>query len=102
MRDNHVCIFDGETWILKDKDEIIQQLIDVKSDILENKFNELEDKLSEDTVTKFKRFLENKDLERVSNKIKRELKSLLYNNKHIPQATRKLIEIKEDKKKINY
>lgn len=91
MRDNHILIYDGEKWILDEKDKVLQNLIDDKSDILSEKFEELLDKLDIHTIKKFQRFLDDKDNSHTIQQIKRDLKIILYNNKNVPEKTRRLI-----------
>ena len=85
MRDNHVLMFDGETWQLKERDAILQDMIDNNTDILIEKFDELIKTLDEGTIKKFKRFLDEKDESKVADQIKKDLKLLLYNNKKISE-----------------
>lgn len=88
MRDNHVLMFDGNNWQLGDRDEILGNLIDNKADILDEKFDELLDTLDEGTIKKFKRFLDQKDDDKINDKIKKELKLILYNKKQINEVPR--------------
>ena len=85
MRDNLVLIFDGIDWQLKERDDILQDMIDNNADILYDKFEELVDTLDEGTIKKFKRFLDEKDQDRVIDQIKKDLKLMLYNNKKIKE-----------------
>ena len=57
MRDNYVLIFDGNQWQLKERDDVLQEMIENKTDILSEKFDELIKTLDESTIKKFKRFL---------------------------------------------
>jgi hypothetical protein len=98
MRDKHILVYDGNDWKLKEKDEILQQLVDDKADILSEKFEELLEKLDEPTIKKFKRFLEQKDEDCVISDIKDDLKLLLYNNKKITEKTRAIVD--NDKGKL--
>jgi len=100
IRDEYIYVYDGENWVVQYKDDVLQDLIDRKSDILENKHNEIADKLDDDTTRKFNRFLEEKDNPQVVNKIKGELKLLLYNNRKIPEHTRKQIELANENKHL--
>lgn len=85
MRDNHVLIFDGEKWQLKERNDILQDIIDNKTYFLAEKFDEIYDTLDEGTIKKFKRFLDEKDQDRVIDQIKKDLKLMLYNNKKIKE-----------------
>lgn len=90
MKDLYAMIFDGEQWSLKEKEEIINQLFDDKESFLEDKYNEYFDKLDEITKKKFKRFLEQTD-EETKRKLKHQIKLLMYNKRHVPLKTKKLI-----------
>jgi hypothetical protein len=100
MQTNYALVFDGDDWKLKERDDILQQLIDEKTEILSVKFNELVAKLDEHTIRKFQRFLNQSDEGDVISRIKGDLKLLLYNNKKIPEGTRELLESKENNKMI--
>ena len=91
MRDNYVMIYDGNKWKLNDRSEIINQLLDEKKYYLFEKFDDLIDSLNDFTIKKFRRFLDQQDEDEIANDIKREIKMILYNNKHIPENTRKLL-----------
>jgi uncharacterized C2H2 Zn-finger protein len=90
IQTNYALVYDGEDWKLKERDDVLQQLIDDKTAILSDKFDELLTKLDEPTVRKFRRFLNESDDDDVISQIKSDLKLLLYNNKKIPERTRQL------------
>lgn len=83
MRDNYVLVYDGEQWLMREREDVLQDMIDNKTDILNEKFDELLDKLDEITVRKFKRFLDEKDTNKVSAQLKTDLKLMLYNRKKV-------------------
>jgi len=91
MRDNYAMIYDGKKWKLNDRTETIDTLIDTKKDFLIEKFKELLSTLDENTIKKFKRFLEQQDNREIVISLIREIKFILYNNKNIPEETRKLL-----------
>ena len=88
MRDNVVLMFDGNNWQMGDRDEILGNMYDNKADILDGKFDELLNTLDEGTIKKFKRFLDQKDDNKINEKIKKELKLVLYNKKQIKEVPR--------------
>ena len=100
MRDKHVLIYDGENWKLKEKDEILQQLVDDKTEILSDKFDEMVNRLDEPTIKKFKRFLDQKDDDNIIAGIKNDLRLLLYNSRRVPEKARELAEASADNGKI--
>ena len=85
MRDNYILIYDGNQWQLKEREDVLQEMIENKTDILNEKFDELIKTLDESTIKKFKRFLDEKDEDRVVDQIKKELKLILYNKKPIKE-----------------
>jgi len=87
MRDNYILIFDGQKWQLKERDDVLQEMIDNNTEILSEKFEVLIKTLDEGTIKKFKRFLDEKDEDRVIDQIKKDLKLLLYNRKQIKEVS---------------
>jgi len=92
IRNNYVIVYDGSEWQLKERDAILQQIIDEKGEYLSGKFDQLLPELDEHTVRKFNRFLEQRDDKDVILGIKKDLKLLLYNNRKIPEKTKGLLE----------
>lgn len=72
------------------KDDVVDQLFDDKACYLNAMFRELKNKLSEKIIIKYSRFMNDNDKETIDN-IKRDIKKLLYNKRHIPLATKKLL-----------
>lgn len=83
MRDNYVLVYDGEQWQMRERDDVLQDMIDNKTDILNEKFDELLDRLDEITIKRFKKFLDEKDDDKVSAQLKKDLKLILYNRKKV-------------------
>lgn len=91
MNQKYAMIYDGKEWILKDKNEIIDDIYEKKFDFLDEKFEESYEQLSKSQQESFKRFLkihEKAEIDKESlkfiKKIKQELKMLLYNKKNVP------------------
>jgi hypothetical protein len=95
MKDGHVVTFDGKKWKVGLADQLLDDLIQQKSDILEDKYDEIADKLSPMESKKFNNFINRKDDEKVNLKLKRELRVQLYNNRHFGKEARKILEEKE-------
>ena len=91
MRDNYVMIYDGDKWKLSDRSEILDQLLEDKRFYLVEKFEELVESLNHITIRKFKRFLDQQDDDEIANNIKKEIRLILYNNKDLPEKTKKLL-----------
>ena len=88
MRDNYVLIFDGVKWVLTQRDELLDDMMDAKSYILSDKFDKLKDDLKDYTKVKFQRFLDESDSDKVKEQIKNDIKLSLYNNKSLPETTK--------------
>ena len=89
IKNNYIMVYDGDKWNIQNRNDIIDDLIDENESVLEQK---LEDWIENgknypEIMKKFKRYLEKKEKDEVLNKIKQEIKFILYNN-------RKLIEQK--------
>jgi len=95
MRDNYVMIFDGTNWNLHDRENIIDDIVNMKMGFLTKKFHILENELPENTLKRFNNFLGAQYDEQSIKVIKDELKLLLYNKKDLPLATKKLLENKD-------
>ena len=85
LKNNYVMIYNGEKWMINDRDESIQNLIDDKESIIEQKLEEwIENgKNYPDIMKKFNRYLEKKENDKVLDKIKNEIKLMLFNNRDI-------------------
>ena len=91
MRDNYVLVYDGGQWQMRERDDILQDIIDNKTDILNEKFDELLDKLDEITIKRFKKFLDEKDDNKISVQLKKDLKLIMYNRNKITSVKPKFI-----------
>ena len=76
---------------------ILQNMVYSNIDILNEKFEELMDKLDEPTTRKFNRFLDKKDDNDVMTSIKKDLKLMMYNKRKIIEDTRKIIDNENEK-----
>ena len=92
MKNTFILVFDGEKWEVKDRDDIIEDLMNSKTDHLLEKFDELMEELPNSAIKKFQRFIDKKDDDKVVEKIKKDIKLILYNNRHLPIEIRKKIE----------
>jgi len=92
MRDNKLSIFDGNKFILVDKQEILEKLYDEKSDIIEIKYDELKDELPKSTTKKIERFLNDRDIEKHKMLLLSDIDLLAYNDRYIPLQTKKYYE----------
>jgi hypothetical protein len=101
MKDGHVITYNGERWDVGLADQVLDDLIQQKSDILEEKYDEIVDKLSPMESKKFNNFMNRKDDEKVNLKLKRELRVQLYNNRHFAKGAKKLLEECEKTKSLS-
>ena len=83
LKNNYVMIYNGNKWMLNDREESIQNLIDEKESIIEQKLEEWIENGEKypDIMNKFNRYLEKKENNKVLNKIKGEIKLMLFNNR---------------------
>ena len=91
MNQKYAMVYNGKDWILKDKNDTIDNLYENKYDFLEEKFEDIYNKLSNSQQESFKRFIKiqeksenDKESLKIIKKIKQELKYLLYNKKNMP------------------
>ena len=89
IKDTHVMIYDGKDWVLTHKDSIVRELYDSKSDYLIDKYDKLSDTLDERTNKTFGRFKRIVDNEQSVDRIRKDIKLILYNNREIPKKTMK-------------
>jgi uncharacterized C2H2 Zn-finger protein len=89
MRDKFTTIFDGKNWILKSTEIVIDELYDNKKVIIEANIKDFTDSLLDTHQRALERWFETLDTDKKIANIKEEFKLLLYNNKHIPLATKK-------------
>jgi hypothetical protein len=80
MKDKYLMVYDGSNWNLANKKEEIDKLYEEKEMILEewlelNKDNEIKDK--------FLKYLNNKETDECINRIKEEIKLMMYNKKEL-------------------
>ena len=83
MKNSYIMIWDGIKWNLKDRHEIINDMIEDNTNILEDKIEDWINKGKEYPLImkKFDRYLEKKETDAILNKIKQEIKFILFNNR---------------------
>ena len=76
---------DNNKWVIKDRNESIDELIDKNEFILEQKLEEWiqNGKNYPEIMKKFNRYLEKKENDSVLNTIKKEIKMILFNNRNM-------------------
>jgi hypothetical protein len=85
LKNNYTMVYDGNKWNIKDRDESIQNLIDDKEVIIEQKLEEWIENGNNypDIMKKFTHYIDKKENDTVLNKIKSEIKLMLFNNRDI-------------------
>jgi len=83
MRNNYVLVYEEGKWKMKNRDETINHLIDDKEIIIEEKLEDWKEKGKKygEAYKKFEKYLEKKENDVVLNKIKEEIKLMLYNKR---------------------
>ena len=79
----YVMIYDGKKWKLEDQKNVIDNMLDNNTFILEDKIEDWikNGKKYPEIMEKFKRYIEKKENDEVLNKIKQEIKLILFNNR---------------------
>ena len=72
LKNNYVMIYNGNKWLIRDRDDSIQDIIDKNEGIIEQKIEEWIENGKDypDIMKKFNKYLEKKENDRVLNKIK--------------------------------
>lgn len=78
-------VYDGSKWDTKNRDDLIDQLIDSKQGLIEEKIeNWIEDGRKYPAIMKkFERYIQKKENDIVIDKIKEEIKLMLFNNRSL-------------------
>jgi len=85
LKNKYIMIYDGNKWVCKDRDEQLMNLIDDNEGIFEYKIEEWIENGNKfpKMMKKFNTYVGIKDNNMVINKIKDEIKLLLYNNRNV-------------------
>ena len=78
-------VYNGDQWNIQDRNEVINDMIEDNTNILEDKIEDWLEKGKQypQIMKKFNRYLEKKENDIVIDKIKQEIKFILYNNREI-------------------
>jgi hypothetical protein len=93
LKNNYILIYDGNKWNLHNRNEVIDDLINDKESIIEEKIEDWIDRCEQypEIMKKFNRYLEKKENDIVLNKIKDEIKLILFNNRKMIETNNLLI-----------
>jgi hypothetical protein len=85
LKNGYIMVYNGGEWDTLNRDNIIDDIIDDKESLIENRILNWENNQDKyrTIVCKFKNYLEKKDNDIILNKIKNEIKLLLFNNKKL-------------------
>ena len=92
IKSNYVITYNGNNWILQEKDKILDDIYTTKIELLEDKLIELDDHLDESAKRSLKKFLDKQEDNDIENMIKEKIKLRLYNNKKKPLKARRIME----------
>ena len=81
IKNKYAMVWNGNKWELNNQDDVIEDMYEENSDILIDKLDELCN--NPKIRKKFKRFIDKKEEDDIRNKIKEDIKLLLYNNKNL-------------------
>ena len=83
IKNNYVMVYDGNKWNIRDRNEVIDDMIECNTNILEDKIEDWLETGKEypEIMKKFNSYLEKKENDVVLNKIKQEIKFILFNNR---------------------
>jgi len=85
IKNNYAMTYDGDKWNLSNRDDIINDILEEKEIIIEEKLEEWLEKGKQypEIMKKFTRYLEKKEHDVVLDKIKDEIKLVLFNNRNL-------------------
>ena len=85
IKNNYAMIYDGDKWNLTNRDDLINEILEEKEIIIEEKLEEWLEKGKQypEIMKKFTRYLEKKENDVVLDKIKDEIKLVLFNNRNL-------------------
>ena len=80
IKNKYVMVWDGKNWNLKPREDILNDMYDDNSNILLEKMEELDE--GSNKFKKFRRFINQCENDIVKDRVKEEIKLLLYNKKN--------------------
>jgi hypothetical protein len=92
IKSNCLVLYDGDKWIITRHDEKLEDMIYAKSDILCEKFKELESEMDPRDAFKFRKYLKIRDDSSTIDMIKDNLRLRMYNCRQMPQQIRRQME----------
>jgi hypothetical protein len=83
MKDSYVMFYTGIKWELGVKSDIIDNVYDSKLNLLDDKFEELEDEIPKTFKKKYERFIDNTNTSKIVPRIKKKIKLEMYNSRTV-------------------
>jgi len=85
LKNGYIMVYNGEKWNTLNRDEVIQDMINDKECLIQDKVEDwIENGINYPIIMrKFERYLEKKEKNVVLNKIKEEIKLILFNNRNL-------------------
>ena len=99
LKSKYICVYENDKWITKEKNDIIDDLITKKYNLLSSKCEELEEskQISDKTIKNFEEFCENYDNIEAQKTTKNNITMMIYNNKDKLKNKPKILEKKKNK-----
>ena len=83
IKSPHAYVYDGKKWILKNKNELIDDIYDNKCIIIIDKFDDMKEVLNKQTVENFNKFISKHDTDAMKENVTNKIELMLYNNRDI-------------------
>ncbi len=90
LRSKYIMVHDGVDWVVKDRNNTVEELYDEKAYIIFTKVEELNESLPITIVDKFDKIKTGYDEEEIRKALIKDLDMTLYNQRKIPICTHKL------------
>jgi hypothetical protein len=92
LKDKYIVFYDGDKWMVSKRDDMMEDIIYAKSDLLFNKFKELRHQMNQVDINRFMKYMNERDDDKTMDILKDDVRLQLYNNRKMPQQTRKHME----------
>ena len=83
MKSQYAYVYDGKKWILKNKNELIDDIYDNKCIILLEKYDDLKNILNDQTIRMFEHFKTKYDTDDMKENVLNRIELVLYNNRNL-------------------
>jgi uncharacterized C2H2 Zn-finger protein len=83
IKSSHVNVYDGKKWILKNKNELIDDIYDNKCIIIIDKFDDMKELLNKNTIELFSKFVKKHETKIMKKNMADKIELILYNNRDL-------------------